>query len=179
MEDTNLEKDKKRLESKIEEIKTKVEKYPKPEELEEIKKEIKRSVPFTRRLYFAAMLLKESLESKGEGQKEKKETLYRVPSYSSGKKPQKESEGKKRELPAGANTLYMNIGRMKSLNRTELINILDKEAGIKKERVYDIKIHDKYTFIILSEEDCQKAIDSINGKDINGRIVKINIARDK
>lgn len=178
MEYQSLEKDNKRLQAKIEEIREKVEKYPKPEELEEIKKEIKRLVPFTRRSYFAAMLLKESLKEREGYRNERKESFQprRAP------KPENKSDSPKKEikeLPKGANTLYLNIGRMKRLNRNEVLSILDKEVGIKREDVYDIKIHDKYSFIILSEENCQKTIDKLNGKEINGRVAQINIAKAK
>ena len=56
--ETNVLTEEERLSAKIEEILAKINSDPNPEELEELKKIIKKKVPFTRRSYFAAMLLK-------------------------------------------------------------------------------------------------------------------------
>ena len=56
--ETNVLSEEERLSAKIEEILAKINSDPNPEELEALKKIIKKKVPFTRRSYFAAMLLK-------------------------------------------------------------------------------------------------------------------------
>ncbi len=154
-----------------------------PEELEEIKKTIKQNVPFTRRGYFSAMLLKELLESssprkeKKESFKEKEKENYNRETVKEEEKKEKEGEEKKeRVLPPDAKTLYLNIGKMKHLYAKNLSILLQKELGIKREDIYSLRVHDKYSFITMSEENCQKAIDKLNGKEINGRVAQINFS---
>ena len=157
-----------------------------PEELEEIKKTIKQNVPFTRRGYFSAMLLKELLESSSprkerkeafkEKEKEKENYNNRENIKEEETKEKEGSEKKERVLPPDAKTLYLNIGKMKHLYAKNLSILLQKELGIKREDIYSLRVHDKYSFITMSEENCQKAIDKLNGKEINGRVAQINFS---
>jgi hypothetical protein len=79
-----------------------------------------------------------------------------------------------RPLPEGARTLYLNIGKMKRLYTKELSQILQTELGIERDDIYSIRIHDKYSFISMSEENCEKAIEKLNGKDIRGRTASVS-----
>lgn len=158
------------LKETIEKTMSKVNSCEYPDELEAIKKAIRKSVPFTRRGYFSAMLLKELLsQSKGE----KKERRERV-TPSSAKETTKKEE--KKPLPEGAKTLYLNIGKMKHLYAKDLSLLLQKEIGVKREDIYSLHVHDKYSFITMSEENCNKAIEALNGKEINGRTAQINFS---
>ena len=55
-------------------------------------------------------------------------------------------------LPEGARTLYLNIGKMKRLYAKELSQLLQTELGVTREEIFSIRIHDKYSFISMSEE---------------------------
>ena len=79
-----------------------------------------------------------------------------------------------RALPEGAKTLYLNVGKMKHLYAKNLSLLLQKELGITRDDIYSLRVHDKYSFITMSEENCDKAIEKINGMDINGRTAQIN-----
>ena len=85
--------------------------------------------------------------------------------------PQKKEE---RIIPEGAKTLYLNVGKMKHLYAKTLSQILQNELGITRDDIYSIRIHDKYSFITMSEENCNKAIEVLNGKEINGRVCQVN-----
>ena len=81
---------------------------------------------------------------------------------------------KQRELFQRAKTLYLNVGKMKHLYAKNLSILLQKELGITRDDIYSLRVHDKYSFITMSEENCDKAIEKINGMDINGRTAQIN-----
>ena len=66
------------------------------------------------------------------------------------------------------------IGKMKHLYAKNLSILLQKELGITRDDIYSLRVHDKYSFITMSEENCDKAIEKINGMDINGRTAQIN-----
>ncbi len=149
------------LEVRIQEIVNRInnDSSVKPEELERIKKLIKKNVPFFMRSAFSAFILRE---------------LYS--STRCEKKERKERDAKKEEkvLPEGARTLYLNVGKMKHLYAKNLSQLLQTELGIDRSDIYSLRIHEKYSFITMSEENCNRAIETLNGKEINGRVCQIN-----
>ena len=154
---------------------------PHPDELERLKKLIKKHVPFTLRGYFMAYLLREVLKANSprrspapRQQREKRENPKReVAKEASAEKVQPKVREEK-PLPEGARTLYLNIGKMKRLYAKELSQLLQTELEITREDIYSIRIHDKYSFISMSEENCEKAIAKLNGVDIKGRTASIS-----
>ncbi|MFA6845057.1 MAG: DbpA RNA binding domain-containing protein [Sphaerochaetaceae bacterium] len=147
-----------------------------PDELEHLKKLIKKNVPFSLRGYFMAYLLREGMSTK-ENFKRPIATNARPVA----KKEQAPSEAEKPEeravekpLPAGAKTLYLNIGKMKRLYAKELSQVFQTELGLTRDDIYSIRIHDKYSFVSMSQENCEKAIAKINGMDIKGRTVTVS-----
>ena len=180
--ETNVLTEEERLSAKIEEILAKINSDPNPEELEELKKIIKKKVPFTRRSYFAAMLLKmltAKPERRERAPREKKREFVKKEAKEV-VKPAKENaeEAPKPEkvLPADAKTLYLNIGKMKHLYGKDLSKLLQSELSITREDIYSLRVHDKYSFITMSEENCIKAIELLNGRDINGRTAQLNFS---
>lgn len=160
------------LKETIDRIMSKVNSCENPDEIEAIKKTIKQNVPFTRRGYFSAMLLKELLSSRP-SRGERKERKER-PEAQKETKNEGERKEERKPLPEGAKTLYLNIGKMKHLYAKNLSLMLQKELGIKREDIYSLRVHDKYSFITMSEENCEKAIATLNGKDINGREAQLS-----
>lgn len=165
-----------------------------PEELDQLKKLIKKNVPFALRGYFMAYLLRELLAATDSTkprtrtprtpQSERQPRAPRQPK-AQGAAPQlqksstddteQNAEPKaERVIPEGAKTLYLNIGKMKRLYAKELSQLLQAELDITREDIYSIRIHDKYSFITMSEENCEKAIEKLNGMDIKGRTAAVS-----
>ncbi len=157
---------------------------PNPEELEKLKRLIKKNVPFTLRSYFMAYLLREMLNANSPKTRTAAPAAQRAPSpKQAAKTPQAETKKqerpapKRREekpLPEGAKTLYLNIGKMKRLYAKELSLLLQKELEITREDIFSLRIHDKYSFISMTEENCEKAIAKLNGMDIKGRTAAVS-----
>ena len=191
------------LAGKIQLIASKVRIDSNPEELDTYKKLIKKNVPFLLRGYFMAYLLRETLSStKSATVKDKPDPRGKVQdrpaketAASKTPRPKKEAgpvakreaaipqdanpkakESEKVEvvIPEGAKTLYLNIGKMKRLYARELSQILQTELGITREDIYSIRIHDKYSFITVSEEHAELAIAKLNGMDIKGRTAAVS-----
>jgi len=156
---------------------------PNPEELEQLKRLIKKNVPFTLRSYFMAYLLREMLNANSPKTRTTAAPQRTTKAKSAPKSPQAENKKqerppqKKREekpLPEGARTLYLNIGKMKRLYAKELSLLLQKELEITREDIFSLRIHDKYSFISMTEENCEKAIVKLNGMDIKGRTAAVS-----
>ena len=62
---------------------------------------------------------------------------------------------------------------MKRLYPKELSQILQDKLSIERDEIYSIRIHDKYSFVSMSEENCERAIAELNGLDIRGRTLSI------
>ena len=186
--------DEESLSAKIQEVLAAINSCTEPEEIESIRKLIKKNVPFTRRGYFAAMVLKMTMEKPQ--RKERRERPERAERSERVEKAERKIQEKKaaqasqegegqsgeapqkveRVLPEDAKTLYLNVGKMKHLYAKNLSILLQKELGITREDIYFLRVHDKYSFITMSEENCNKAIEKLNGKDINGRTAQINFS---
>jgi hypothetical protein len=149
---------------------------PNPDELETLKKMIKKNVPFLLRGYFTAYLLREILQANTPRRSTRStpQPRTKVAEPATKQPPKQQPKGRQeRALPEGARTLYLNIGKMKRLYTKELSQILQDALSIEREDIYSIRIHDKYSFISMSEENCEKAIEKINGMDIKGRTASI------
>jgi hypothetical protein len=161
-----------------------------PEELETLRRIIKKNVPFFRRGYFTAYILRELLggpEKRTVGKPraaaaqatEKPAPAARKATAKAPREPRESREPREKEqndapIPEGARTLYLNIGKMRRLYAKELSQILQDQLSISREDIFSIRVHDKYSFITLSQEHAEKAIEKMNGMDIRGRIAAIS-----
>jgi hypothetical protein len=150
---------------------------PHPEDLEHLKKLIRKNVPFTLRKYFMAYLLRDALHGGMQAQQRRnpvpKQTA-RAQKDEATETSQAKQERTEKPLPEGAKTLYLNIGKMKRLYAKELSQIFQDQLGITRDDIYAIRIHDKYSFVSMSGENCEKAIAKMNGMDIKGRTIAVS-----
>ena len=148
------------------------------EEIERIKGIIRKNVSIFRRVEIAAYFLMKS--SRTPAREERRERKPRPERQERKERTERSAEdGEKREakpervIPEGAKTLYLNIGKMKHLYAKDLSKLLQAELGITRDDIYLIRVHDKYSFVTMSEENCNKAIEKLNNQEINGRTAKV------
>ena len=146
-----------------------------PAELENIKTIIRKKVKFFDRMTLAAMLLKNASEGKREGERPQRRQRTEKPETKAADNPARTEVKEKSEhvIPEDAKTLYLNIGKMKHLYAKDLSKLLQTELGITRDDIYQIRVHDKYSFVTMSEENCAKAIEKLNNQAINGRTAKV------
>ncbi len=154
-----------------------------PVELERVKSIIKKNVPFFTRSAFLAYLLMSASEKKQNDKRrnDRKPKAERVEKkVQPAVKVEKPREPRpERVIPDGAKTIYINVGKMKHLYAKDLSKLLQGVLGITRDDIYTIRIHDKYSFVTMSEENCQKAIEKVSGMDINGRTASVSFAEKK
>lgn len=178
---------------KIKLLSGKTETDPNPEELESLRKLIKKNVPWRLRGYFMAYLLRELTKNNKQDNSQKARVQKNKP-ISKAKKTFADTNNEKivkpinkevakpkkeKELPQGAKTLYLNVGKMKKLYTRELSVLLQEKLNIKREDIYSIRVHDKYSFITMDEKNCEKAIEVLEGTDIKGRTASITYSKKK
>lgn len=160
-------------------------------------KKLFKKVPFSRRKYVTAMLIKQAVLSGKAGRlsrKEERTERREKPSrYSRSEKKEyaaKESSVENQEekiekaprvtIDASlASTIFIGIGKNRHVFPRDLVNLLVSEAGIERKRIGDIKVLASYSFVTLFSEDCQKVIDKLNGYDYRGRKLSVSFSRQK
>ena len=181
--ETTALSDEERLNAKVDEILSSISALSNQdaEEVEKLKAIIKKKVPFFKRAAFTALLLKLVCERRypsAAREDRKKASNPRPVKKENTERPAAEKEEAKAErvLPADAKTLYLNIGKMKHLYGKDLSKLLQSELEITRDDIYSLRVHDKYSFITMNEENCNKAIEKLNGKEINGRIAQLSFS---
>ena len=179
--ETTALSDEERLNAKVDEILSSISALSNQdaEEVEKLKAIIKKKVPFFKRATFTALLLKLVCERRSSARDDRKRAnSHRPIRKENAEKPAavKEEAKTERVLPADAKTLYLNIGKMKHLYGKDLSKLLQSELGVTRDDIYSLRVHDKYSFITRSEENCNKAIEKLNGKEINGRVAQLSFS---
>jgi len=147
-----------------------------PEELEALKKAFRKNVSFIQRANVTAFLLREYLQlnstkkSSSTSSDKKRAPLAKKPITPKVAK----APVKAREIPEGARTIYINIGKMRRLYAKELSQVLIDKLEITKEAIYSIRVHDKYSFVTLDADKAEKAIEVLNGVEIRGRVAAVS-----
>ena len=172
--------------------------------LNEIKKLFKKNVPFSRRSYVAAYLIKQATsrmrfrndrsERPDRRRGDRLERSERIERYKNSDRSERaeKSERPSRDssqslphtprvqiAPEAATTIFIGIGRNRRVFPRDLVGLLVGVAGIDRERIGDIRVLTNYSFIQLYTEDCEKAIAALNGHDYRGRSLSVSYSRQK
>ena len=163
------------------------------EVLKEIKKLFKKNVPFSRRSYVAALLIKNATtgfrsnrfnrENKTERYSSKREERYaRNETRTTERKPAEEHTERAPRVtidPSAAGTIFIGVGRSRGVFPRDLVGLLVSVAGFDRSRIGEIRVLSNYSFIQLFAEDCDKAIAALNGYDYRGRKLSVSYSRKK
>ncbi|MBP5602589.1 MAG: DbpA RNA binding domain-containing protein [Treponema sp.] len=163
-------------------------------------KMFKRYVPLTRRKYVIAYMLKESLKhfhSFGRGSRNARNSFgHNGREYKNNYKneykndfaktaeaaPETEEHPRHPRVeidPDKATSIFISIGKNRRVYPRDLVGLIVAVGGIDRERIGDIKVLANYSFVQLYTEDCQTAIDKLNGYDYRGRKLAVSFSRQK
>ncbi len=124
-----------------------------PEELNAYRKLVKKYVPFSRRGYFTAYLFK----------------------YAGSEKP----KGRRNSSNGDYTSIFVGIGKNRKVFPKDLIQLFSDVDGVSSEDIGQIKILDNYSFLEITPDKAQPAIDTLNGREFRGRRLTVNFARKK
>ena len=74
--------------------------------------------------------------------------------------------------------LFLSVGKIDRVNPKTILNLL-KQANVYKEDVGDIDLFNKFSFVDVSERVLTSIMDKCNGKRVNGRRVRIEVAKGR
>lgn len=81
--------------------------------------------------------------------------------------------------PSLADTIFVSVGKTRSVHPRDIVGLLVGVAGLDKNRIGDIRVLPSYSFVQLYSEDCQKAIDALDGYEYRGRKLGVSFSRKK
>ena len=135
--------------------------YNNPEEIEQAKKLIKKTVPFTMRANFSAYLLIDLLGNQQQ------------------KRPERAQKRIRRAEPDNAKTFYINVGKFSKTTGKELAQFIITEAALQPEDLVSLIFKQNYSFFSIINEKEAGVIDALNGKTYQGRKLKVNYGKSK
>ena len=161
------------------------------ETLKTLKKLFKKNVPFSRRGYVVAMLLKNATsagfrsnrfnrDNKNERFANKHEDRFNRSDRLSERKSDEHIEKAPRVTiaPEAAGTIFIGVGRSRGVFPRDLVGLLVSVAGFDRSRIGEIRVLSNYSFIQLFAEDCDKAIKTLDGYEYRGRVIPANVSNE-
>ncbi|MFP4377505.1 MAG: DbpA RNA binding domain-containing protein [Spirochaetales bacterium] len=92
----------------------------------------------------------------------------------------KKSTEKEKQPPTdGHQSIFVSIGRNRRVHTRDLITFFTSADGVSREDIGQIKVLDNYSFVEVSTDKAQRAIDALNGTELRGRKLTVNFARRK
>lgn len=157
---------------------------------DKIKKLIKKNVPFSRRKYVYAFLVKNAAMSfrsnrfrkdKDERFSRGKKTDRNVRSENINIVPEERRERPPRIQidPSAATTIFIGIGHNRRVSPRDLVGLLVSVSGLEKQRIGEIRVLANYSFIQLYTEDCEKVISTLNGYEYRGKKLSVSYSKKK
>lgn len=162
------------------------------EALKTFKKLFKKNVPFSRRGYVAALLIKNASgfrsnrfnrdnNKKDRFANNKHEDRFNRNERTTERKSEEHTEKAPRVTiaPEAAGTIFIGVGRSRGVFPRDLVGLLVSVAGFDRSRIGEIRVLSNYSFIQLFAEDCDKAIAALDGYEYRGRKLSVSYSRKK
>ena len=171
--------------SKIRELYQEMKLYNDPQEIEDMKKLIKKNVPFTMRGYFAAYLYIKSRysakpASNNDNRKKNERPAAKAQEVNEKAERTEKSENKpERPVIADAVSFYVNVGKASRGPAKDLAQFICENASISEEDILSIVYKQNYSFVYIRKAKADGIIDGVNGKVFKGRKVKVNYSKEK
>lgn len=146
------------LSGKIKLLIEEIEKDSNPDELNDLKRKIRKQVPFYRRGYLTAFLLREYLKG-GQHSSQKRSRVQM-------------------DLEDTA-TLFFGVGKNRRTYPKDIARLLREEAGLQNSEIASIKTLDNYSFVSVAKDKADVAIERLNGKKYKGRVLVVNFAKSR
>lgn len=151
-------------------------------------KKLFKKVPFSRRKYVTAMLVKQAILSGRGGRfahKDDRRNRYEQHGETSRAKFDSASGEKFERAPRVridkdvSTSIFISIGKYSHVYKKDIVGILVSVAHLDHDRIGDIRLFPKYSFVQLYKEDCKKVIDALNGYEYRGRKLSVDYAQQK
>lgn len=148
------------LANKLEDLLKKITADKNPVELQEIRKLIRKTIPFSKRTYLAAYLVRELAGG--------------ATKSSPKKKPQP-----RQQITGDGATLFLSVGRRRRVFPKDIVKLFQETGNIPSDDILNIKVLDHFSFVTVNKEQADQAIKNIHGTEYRGRAITCDFAREK
>ena len=143
------------IEKKIESFIKSIKEDEDPDVLNVYRKLFKKHTPLTMRGYLSAYLLMNAAEPAGARQ------------------------SRKRVVDPDKTTLFISVGKNRRVYPKDLARLFQTRLELDQAAIGSIKVLDSYSFLDISKEHAERAIELMNGEDYKGRKLTVNHARKR
>ncbi len=153
---------------KIRELVEEMKLYNNPQELEDMKKIMKKNVPFMMRGYLLAYLY---VTRNGNT------TAKSARAHS----PERQERKPQQQKPAleNATSFYINIGKISKGSAHEMVDFICEKTGLSSEDILSVAYKQNYSFVYIKNEKAEGVIEAVTGQTYKGRKVKMNYSKEK
>ena len=88
----------------------------------------------------------------------------------------KKGEKKKNEYrdPNGAETIFMNLGRIDGFNKGSLLETIRLQTGLRNSQIGKVEIQKNITFVEVAPEVSAQFLEGFKDFELNGRAIRVN-----
>ena len=147
---------------KIQELVQEMKLYNNPQDLEDMKKLMKKNVPFMMRGYLLAYLY-----------------VTRGGGNSRTAKPERQKPQQNRPALENATSFYINVGKTSRGSARELVDFICEKTGLSNEDILSVAYKQNYSFVYIRNDKTEGVIEAVTGQTYNGRKVKMNFSKEK
>ena len=152
---------------KIRELVEEMKLYNNPQELEDMKKIMKKNVPLMMRGYLLAYLY--VTRNGSASQKTAKAQNTEKPERKAQQKPAVEN----------ATSFYINIGKISKGSAHDMVDFICEKTGLCSEDILSVAYKQNYSFVYIRNDKIDGVIEAVNGQTYKGRKVKMNFSKEK
>ena len=63
--------------------------------------------------------------------------------------------------------IFLNVGRCHGVKKPDLLKVLEKETGVKKNNIDDLDVFESFSFFTVNADLTKKIIKGVEGKKFN------------
>ncbi len=152
---------------KIKELVEEMKLYNNPQELEDMKKIMKKNVPLMMRGYLLAYLY----VTRGSNTAAKPARAHNA------EKPERKAQPK--PVIENATSFYINIGKISKGSAHDMVDFICEKTGLSSEDILSVAYKQNYSFVYIRNDKADGVIEAVNGQSYKGRKVKMNYSKEK
>ncbi len=164
---------------KIKELVEEMKLYNNPQELEDMRKIMRKNVPLMMRGYLLAYLYVKSTsgaKTARPAREQKAERPERAANTSSSDRPEK-----KQPKPGLENAVsfYINVGKSSKGSAHDMVDFICEKTGLSSEDILSVAYKQNYSFVYINKDKIEGVIEAVSGQTYKGRKVKMNFSKEK
>ena len=165
-----------RIKELVEEMKL----YNNPQELEDMRKLMRKNVPLMMRGYLLAYLYVKSSSNGKTARPAREQRADRAerPERTNGNPDRSERKQPKPGLE-NAVSFYINVGKASKGSAHEMVDFICEKTGLSSEDILSVAYKQNYSFVYITRDKAEGVIEAVTGQTYKGRKVKMNFSKEK